>query len=417
MQKVLILTHFFPPCNLTAAQRSWSWTQDLHQFGYHPIIVTRHWTNGPEQHSIKHEKHEHFEIYFIPCPTTIKERFLTSSPKKALRTLSKAISFFELVIQNLFLGAIPYRSILRFADNFLTQNKDITKLIISANPFSYFGFGYLLNKKHRTSWIADYRDDWNTSNINRTGLLYGFLKKLESSNEKRWLQNAACFTSVSPAYVAKIQAFIKRPGHVLLNGYNDQEIGQLVPQQAFPEFTIVYNGTLYETQPIELFLSGLKLVWDRHKELPVKLYFLGLAANPDQTERVKKILTGYLHHITITERVNRAEALAIQQKAALMLLVSHSSVKGIPSSKLYEYIGLQKPILVCPNDHDIIEQTISQYGDGCICENAEAVYSYVVKSASEYNPNTMHEINKEKGTREFSRKKQTGVLAALLDSL
>ena len=92
-------------------------------------------------------------------------------------------------------------------------------------------------------------------------------------------------------------------------------------------------------------------------------------------------------------------------------------MKGIPSSKLYEYIGLQKPILVCPNDHDIIEQTISQYGDGCICENAEAVYSYVVKSASEYNPNTMHEINKEKGTREFSRKKQTGVLAALLDSL
>ena len=43
MQKVLIISYFFPPCNLTASQRVVSWAKYLHKSGYYPIIITRKW--------------------------------------------------------------------------------------------------------------------------------------------------------------------------------------------------------------------------------------------------------------------------------------------------------------------------------------------------------------------------------------
>jgi hypothetical protein len=217
--------------------------------------------------------------------------------------------------------------------------------------------------------------------------------------------------------VNKIQAFIHRPGHVLLNGYNNREIAQLKAEQVFQDFTIVYNGTLYETQPIEIFLTGMKLFWDRNPNLPVKLYFLGLAANPEQAERVKKLLIGYHHHVTITERVIRTEGLVIQQKAALALLVSHANVKGIPSSKLYEYIGLQKHILLCPNDNDIIEDTLTQYKHSSICDSPEAVFELILKMAEKHDPKAIHQIVSDKASEAFSRREHTKRLAYLLDQI
>ncbi len=43
MTKVLIFAYDFPPYNSIGAQRPDSWWQYLPEFGYHPVIVTRHW--------------------------------------------------------------------------------------------------------------------------------------------------------------------------------------------------------------------------------------------------------------------------------------------------------------------------------------------------------------------------------------
>ena len=43
MEKVLIISYFFPPCNLTASRRALNWAQNLREFGYDPIVITRKW--------------------------------------------------------------------------------------------------------------------------------------------------------------------------------------------------------------------------------------------------------------------------------------------------------------------------------------------------------------------------------------
>ena len=43
MQKVLIISYFFPPCRLVGAERTEYWAQNLYKYGYYPIILTRQW--------------------------------------------------------------------------------------------------------------------------------------------------------------------------------------------------------------------------------------------------------------------------------------------------------------------------------------------------------------------------------------
>ena len=43
MKKILIISYFFPPCNLTPSQRTISWARLLHKHGYYPIVITRRW--------------------------------------------------------------------------------------------------------------------------------------------------------------------------------------------------------------------------------------------------------------------------------------------------------------------------------------------------------------------------------------
>ena len=75
MREILIISYFYPPCSLTAAQRPAGWVKHLHNFGFKPVVVTRHWgeeTKTPENQlksSGDHliiEKNDYFEIHYLP---------------------------------------------------------------------------------------------------------------------------------------------------------------------------------------------------------------------------------------------------------------------------------------------------------------------------------------------------------------
>ena len=71
LKKVLVLSYFFPPCNLTASQRSLGWAKYLNKFGFYPIFITRNWEhhiNGPEDmhhHSGNEIINEQYETHAV----------------------------------------------------------------------------------------------------------------------------------------------------------------------------------------------------------------------------------------------------------------------------------------------------------------------------------------------------------------
>ncbi len=102
-----------------------------------------------------------------------------------------------------------------------------------------------------------------------------------------------------------------------------------------------------------------------------KVIFVGLESDPPLLAKVKKLVEGYEDFFKYTLRVSKQEAIAIQFQSTVLLAISHKDQKGIPGSKLYEYLALQKPVLICPSDKDIIEETLKSTNQAIVTNNVE----------------------------------------------
>lgn len=426
MQKIIIISYFSYPCNLTAARRVDGWAKYLNLYGYYPVIISRNWENKikipadvlePSGTSLIHEKHQNYEIFYLPHKGTLRNWTYSKFKNTPFKFLFKMLTFSGLILENFFIKAVSFINIYNFSRSYLKQNPEINKVIISGNPFIQFKFGYLLKKEFNISWIADYRDDWNTSEINSNqGLLQKTISKLQQKSEKKWVSSASCITSVSTHYVKKISEFVHKPGYVLLNGFDESDISTPNIHTKEDEFIITYNGTLYPTQPIELFLKAIKKVITIHKDAKIKLQFPGLAFDKLQEARVKNCMKGFEEHLLITERLAHEKVIDLQKQSHLLLMIAHENIKGIPSSKLYEYIGLKKPILLCPSDKDIIENTLNDTGLGIICKSEEDVVKEIGALILKHKQKLPLISNPDENRIDsYSRKNQAFKLSEILD--
>ncbi len=426
MKKVLIISYFAPPCNLTAAQRVGGWARYLHESGYYPIVVTRNWDKRivrPEDvlvssgTTLKVDKQKTHEVHYVPYKAGLRDRVFTRLSSTKLQGLSKIFTAMELIMENFFLLFIPHRNMYQHADKILAEDRSIQHVIISGNPFNQFAFGYHLKRKHNVEWIADYRDDWNTSELDIKP--YGssrFIAKLQARSEKKWVGTAACITSVSDYYVQKIAQFVNRPGHVILNGY-DFELPHPRPEPETDVFRITYNGSLYSSQPIEVFLEAIESVIRCNQQvISIEVHFPGLAFDPVQKKRVESLTKGIQADVFITPRLPKEEVIDLQLRSDVLLMVAHNNIKGIPSSKLFEYIGLERTILVCPTDNDVIEEMVTSTATGHTVASVDECIRVLTDLIHKKRMNEPITVQSDTKVRhQYSRRHQTKVLGALLD--
>ncbi len=428
MQKVLIISYFFPPCNLTASQRANNWAKELNNFGYFPIVITRKWDHKIESSSdlgkpsfnqkIDVIINNKCKIIYAPYRSSLKDRIFIKHPY--FKFLRKLFTFLELFFQNFTIKVLPYNNIFKIARQTIIK-EDIKKLIITGNPFPCFHFGFLLKNEFKNlKWIADYRDDWTTTELtSKKRGLSKILFKLDQKSERKWLSNASLMTSVSNYYANKISDYIKVEGVELLNGFDNEAETQTNKTLITDKFIITYNGSLYNSQKIEPILEIIKeLIKEYENKQEIILKFPGLAFDPSQENRVRKVFSGLENKVYISKRIERKKVLKIQQESHLLLMISHENIKGIPSSKLYEYIGLRKPILLYPSDNDIIENTLIRTKLGIIGNSKSEIKLKLKNLIDEFiKTKKIRIIGDENEIKSLSRLNQTQKLAKILDKL
>ena len=389
MEPVLILTYIYPPCTLSATQRPYYWAKYLPDYGYYPIVVTRRWNEviktaydwyvDSENKETDHFKNDKEEVFILPYIGSARDKFLSKYGPSEKNLQRKMLTLREKIVQNFSYKIIPYHNIYLKSRELIKDRPEIRKVIITANPFMFFHFGYLLKKEFpHIEWIADYRDDWTTTELTQPkGVLEKIIRKLERRSEKKWMASAKYFTSVSSHYVKKIQSLIGVEGFELINGYGDEMLEGKREQLDPGQFVITYNGTLYNSQPIEVFLDAIKKVMASFgDQIEIVLKFPGLSYDLSQKERVENYMQEYLNHLFITPRIPKEEVIEIQRKSNLVLLMSHGGLKGVPGSKLYEYVGLRKKVLLFPSDNDIVEQTLRDTGLGLIAHSEQEIVRF-----------------------------------------
>lgn len=357
-----------------------SWANYLQSEGYYPIIVTRNWdvpvknattdlylSSGTE---IRVEKKEGYEVHYIPYQAGFKDRLFMKLDGTRWYPLYLAVSMVFNLLNKYFLRLNPSYNLCAYAEP-LIREKGIEKMVVTAPPFEFLGYGHTLNKKTGIRWIADYRDDWSTSELDRGNMFKQWVQWMNRPAEKKYLSSAAQFCSVSPYYVEKIGAFLGKSGFLLSNGYMPENYAGQYP--SFERFTITYVGSIYPSQPIEMFLQAFQRFMRMNPEAGEKscLRFIGIAQEPGIKQRILNAMKGHENVLEFTARIPKQEAIEQQARSHALLACAHSGLKGVPGSKLYEYIALKKPVILYPSDGDILENTLAETQQGLSCLSEE----------------------------------------------
>lgn len=380
MKRILIITQYFEPCTLTPSQRITYWAKNFHKLGYFPTVITREWTEETKSHfdtkrplgdKIRHEKYSEFEVYYLPFSPGILDRSYLKFGESGLRPIFLFIKLLDVFLARLTLRFTSFRSLEKFAVA-IVQKQTFESVIISAEPFYLFRIGYELKMKFGINWIADYRDDWSTNELQMAksgGFVRKWIARIEAIYERKWVGTAKTIVSVSEPYTKRISDFMSKPGITVQNGF-EEELVSLRTDELFGEFTLVYSGVIYPSQDIRLILGALEMANDKNR--PFQLLFLGAGFDVKERQRILGLVPDKIRHlVSITDRLPRKKALGILVKCHAFLGIAYGEMKGIPSSKLYEYMGLQKPVLLCASDHDLMEAMLSDSGLGFFADSSE----------------------------------------------
>jgi len=433
-KKVILLSLYFPPCNITASQRVFSWAKYLSIYGFYPIVITRRWDYPIIEQSdaykecgpgIIHEVNENYEVYFLPYKPSLRDKILVKHGESGCSVIRRVLTLIEIMSFNFTNFFLPYRNLYSFTKKYLQKNNDIRLLVTTAYPFSMFRFAWLLKKKFPgLKWVADYRDLWTELKselfIPHKGFWNKIRWKLEPASERRWLSNAEAFTTVSEKYVEVIGEFTGKAGAAIFNGFFEEDYDMEIAEPKANVFNITYLGTLKKFQNIEMFLDAFERAVKHFKgSVEVKLRFVGTAYEEDAAARLNNYTSNYSDSVEISKRVDRKEAIRMQLESQLLLLVSYSKRTGGTGSKIYEYLGARKPIILCPSDEGLMEKIVLDSGLGYVCNSSEEAFLLLTRLVEEH----LNYAGKTQNTKVskagefYSRRVQTGVLGKLLEEV
>ena len=119
--------------------------------------------------------------------------------------------------------------------------------------------------------------------------------------------------------------------------------------------------------------------------------------------------------IEFTAQLEHKQALiAMRNSQVLLLNLNSSGPKGTLSSKVFEYLRCQKPILAMVPAQNEAAQLLRKYGQDYICamESQDSIYHCLKRLIQEYDAEKSYEIPKD-----LHREKQVWLLAQKLDAM
>lgn len=194
-------------------------------------------------------------------------------------------------------------------------------------------------------WVADFRDLWSTHHLRR-GLFVG--NRLLHRALEKWVRRAADGLVANTETMARYFAAGGRPaGRILalLNGFDPADFGEPWPKARPDDFVVVHNGSFRGGRRARALLEGFAEARRRDPDFAAraKLYLLGINRADDLALLRERGLEeavfpgGYLRH---------REALRASAGADLLVLImSAAEGPALVPGKLYEYLGLGRPLL------------------------------------------------------------------------
>jgi glycosyltransferase involved in cell wall biosynthesis len=388
MNKVLIITYYWPPSGGAGVQRWFKFSKYLPEFGWDPVVLTV----DPE---------------YAAYPVT-DQSFADDLPQSVKVHTTRATDYFS--IYNTDKSKIPNAGfannsdntirgkILRFVrGNFflpdprrgwnkyaikkaseLINAEGIKNIITTSPPHSTQLIGLKLKKKFpRVNWIADLRDPW--TDIYYYHQFYPTLvsKAIDLNFEKQVLEKADKVITVGESlkklFSSKSEG-LESKTEVITNGYDEPDF-KAVSVSRSPIFTITYVGTLSENYPVKGFIDAVSLFKNKYK-----IRFIGSVSQVHRELIKSRIPETSLEFISYVKHSSAIEYM-LGTTVLLLIIPDHPSNKSIITGKLFEYLASEKPIIcIGPTEGDaaaIIAETA--HGMTFSYEDSKGISEYLTQ--------------------------------------
>jgi hypothetical protein len=384
-RKVLILAEFFPPYQNTAAYRPLNWFENFSKYKLYPIVFCNDATTQKELNDSV-EVTDYGEVHRISYDRSAFDKKIANCKIRVFKI--------ALILWKQFCGPLysfnAVKKIEPFVFEYLKHNK-IDFVIATGGPFALFELANRINLKFGTPWIADYRDHWTTSELTSTNF-ESLALRVHGVFEKKYTKTCAAVVSVSGYYAQKIGNFVKKPFYTIENGFALLSNIESTKLPGNPKVSFAYVGTLYVAQfsPIAQLINALDILQEKYFSIynKIKINFVGLSFDLDKAVAtlLPQNITKHVNNgvLNLSKFVTKPEALKLQAETDVLLFFTYLNKKtgkqidGIPSSKLYEYIGFKKPVLTLSERNGIVYDKLFATGQGIFCSNSIEVVTQII---------------------------------------
>ena len=235
------------------------------------------------------------------------------------------------------------------------------------------------------------------------------------------LRCARSASSVSPWHVHLLKKMNDNV-HLIYNGYDQR---MFHPSDVkMNTFKIIYTGMVYGKQmqdPTLLFQALHNMQRDNALPPELECHFY---VKPDQ----RRLLDTYAKEWNLTEcmhyhdYVNPQEIPTLLQEASVVLVLSNKTgpdgPHGIMTTKFYEALGVEKPVLCVRSDEAHLAQVIRETNAGVAVVTAEEVEDFIKLKYDEWKTKgyTRQHVNREEKDK-YSRQEQAIQFIKCLNSI
>ncbi len=304
------------------------------------------------------------------------------------------------------------------------RSQPIDAIYSTSPPESSQLVAAILSEKTGVPLIIDFRDPW-IGNLHRKGK--GIRHVIEQNLEAFAFSRAARIITVTESFRA---AFIERyPQHrdkifVVPNGYDAQDFKiSAAPVRDGSKMVIYYGGILYEKRSPRVFLQGLaKALNDgRIPRDKIRVEFAGVFDYPGKTANYDEVMRLHLEDIVeVIGYLAHQEHVREMAAADILLLIGDQTVgsEAYVPAKLYEYLGMGKPILAVTKTGEST-RLIDMCHAGLVCDpvNPDKVAQQLVSYFEKWQEDRLSSWQHSPLASKYERKEQAHMLSDHLTAI
>lgn len=423
MQRVLIITYYWPPAGGPGVQRWLKFIKYLPQFDFEPVVfipenptypILDKSLSGEVPKGIKIIRQPIFEPYGLSAVLSKKKTKRISSgiiQKHKKQSILERIMLW--IRGNFFIpDARKYwvKPSVKTISKILQEEK-IETIITTGPPHSVHLIGLELKQKFGIKWVADFRDPWTSIGYHKRLKLSSASRKRHKLLESKVLNEADALVATSSTTKQEFEKITSKPIKVITNGYD----GIQVNMELDLKFTLSHIGSLLtDRNPVVLWEVLQQLVSENEQfKNSLKIQLIGVVG-----DGVKESLNfhelddyfeelGYVSHEKVQEFQTRSQVL-------LLLEIDSMETQGIVPGKLFEYFRAKRPIIAIGPEHweggKLVEKHVA--GAFFIPSQKEALKNLILQWFDQYQNGTLN--SNANGIDQYHRRELTKKLANLL---